>query len=66
MIDLTECIQFYEHLKERESVYTRLVATRLHMLNASSHTYMPYVFTVYMCIYVVFVGSSDSFRCARS
>ena len=42
------------------------IKIRLHLLNGSSHMCMPHVFTVYMCIYVVFVGNSNSFRCAGS
>lgn len=42
------------------------IKIRLHLLNGSSHMCMPHVFTVYMCIYVVFIGNSNSFRCAGS
>ena len=42
------------------------IKIRLHLLNGSSHMCMPHVFTVYICIYVVFVGNSNSFRCAGS
>lgn len=42
------------------------IKVRLHLLDGSTHTCMSHVFTVYMCIYVVFVGNSDSFRCAGS
>ena len=42
------------------------ITVRLHLLDGSTHTCMSHVFTVYMCIYVVFIGNSDSFRCAGS